>query len=160
MELSSFRGLVILLEAGNFCINKRDNSITGISISRDGLEPLIRRLLLEDPRYSNVTWKRATLTGLRLDPTAPDKSKFVGIIARNPDGSEEHLDGSLIVDASGPTNISVKLLSRLPKPVVVQQTSYDPGQIYRFIIVPVSEKTQYILAKGGYVEGVGSRATK
>lgn len=100
------------------------------------------------------------MTGLKLEPKTSDQSKLVGITARNPDGFEEHLDGSLIVDASGPTSLGVKLLSRLPQPVIVHQSSYDPGQMYRSIILPVSEKIQDMLAEEGYIAALGTRATK
>lgn len=126
--------------------------------SQNRLEPLLRRLLVTDPQYSNVTYVRATATGLVLDPKSTKRPKIVGVTTRTPDGDESTLDATLVVDASGPTAIGLKFLSRLPKPVPVTRTTYDPGHMYRSCLVPISTETQTALQKGGFIDALGTPA--
>ncbi|KAH7890095.1 hypothetical protein F5I97DRAFT_1801450 [Phlebopus sp. FC_14] len=77
--------------------------------SRQGLETLIRRLLLACNSYPNVKWVPGTVTGVAVDPQADGRLQKVLIHAH--DGHTD-IDAALVIDCTGVSQAGSKWLRR------------------------------------------------
>ncbi|KAJ4483586.1 hypothetical protein J3R30DRAFT_3698456 [Lentinula aciculospora] len=78
--------------------------------SRAGFETLLRRLVLGQGNYSNITQIIGTVIGVL--PESDNSSRLSGVKIRRADLHIEELDASLVVDCTGATRAGVKWLSQ------------------------------------------------
>jgi hypothetical protein len=109
-------------------------------------------LIATRSKFSNIEFRHATVTGL---VQRPGSTSLAGVHLRSPEGVEEEVEGSLIVDATGETCAGVKFVGRLAPPVSLIKTTYNPGQSYRTLIIPVSRATQKKVELEGMLAGSG-----
>ncbi|KAH7908362.1 hypothetical protein BJ138DRAFT_361040 [Hygrophoropsis aurantiaca] len=80
-----------------------------IYASRQSTETLLRRLVVgQKDQYPNIKWAVGTVTGVTTDPD--DESRLKNVIVRTADGTTTELEGTLIIDCTGPAQAGLKWL--------------------------------------------------
>ncbi|KAK4052590.1 hypothetical protein OIO90_004218 [Microbotryomycetes sp. JL221] len=104
--------------------NKTGWSVRQLYISREALEALLRKLVLN--RCHNVEAQVGTVKGFQI---SQDKRAINAVSVRRKDGNIEDVACALVVDASGTTNGSIGWLKNAGfRPPV--KVTYDPAIVY------------------------------
>ncbi|KIJ68613.1 hypothetical protein HYDPIDRAFT_81894 [Hydnomerulius pinastri MD-312] len=129
---------------------------------RQGLETLLRRLLLRDASYPNVRWVAGAVTGVNPDPE--DTSRLGNVMVQTKEGAIT-IKSALVVDCTGASQAGLKWLQRAGYgPARSDKTdnnleqlsvSYNPGILYSSCIFKLTpDLCARMPIPGGY-ENVG-----
>ncbi|EGN96339.1 hypothetical protein SERLA73DRAFT_170728 [Serpula lacrymans var. lacrymans S7.3] len=77
--------------------------------SRQGLETLLRRLVLDKTQYPNIDYVVGTVTDYQADAT--DTARLRNVLVRT-DGGNTSIDADLVIDCTGASHTGVKMLKR------------------------------------------------